>query len=108
MNPWDPNYIRKSKTTTSTQVKARYNRKHYDVISIRAGRGSRAAVRSLAELRGLSMAAYIRALLIADANAADRPELAATLGGSGDIAALADMLDKTPRQLYDEAIAHRD
>jgi hypothetical protein len=97
--PWNPNYIRKSKTKTSSQVKARYNRKNYDQITIRAGKGSLQAVHLMAELRGMSVAAYIRHLIIKDCEEAAKPELSAILGGGGDLITLAQLLDMDAREL---------
>lgn len=79
--PWNPNYKRKSKTHTSSQVKARYNRSHYDSITFRAGKGSNEAISQLAQLRGMSKAEYIRHLIIADAKTLEKPELSAIVGG---------------------------
>lgn len=104
--PWNPNYIRKSKTHTSSQVKARYNRKTYDQITFRAGKGSLQAVKLMAELRGMSVAAYLRHLIIKDCDEAAKPELSAILGGGGDIITLAQLLDMDTRELMDE-LQHR-
>lgn len=98
--PWNPNYIRKSKTHTSSQVKARYNRKHYDTVSFRAGKGSNEAISMLAELRGMSKAEYLRHLIIADAESAAKPEISAILGGGGNIYEVARLLDMDPHRLY--------
>lgn len=69
---------------TSSQVKARYNRKAYDQISFRAGKGSLQAVHDMAELRGLSVAAYIKHLIIADAESAGKGDISRILGGGGN------------------------
>lgn len=68
---------------TSCQVKDRYNRNHYDQILIRTGNGGRAAIQAIAEAHGMSVAAYIRHLVIKDANAAGLHEAAALIGGGG-------------------------
>lgn len=98
--PWDPTYKRKSKTYTSSQVKARYNRSHYDSITFRAGKGSNEAITQLAALRGMSKAEYIRHLIIADAKSLEKPELSAIVGGGGNLIALAALLGGTPSDLY--------
>lgn len=81
--PWNPAYKRTSKTVTKPEVKDRYNRKHYDQIAFRAGKGSAEAIRMMADLRGLSVAAYLRHLIIADCESAGKAELSAILGGGG-------------------------
>lgn len=98
--PWNPNYKRKSKTYTSSQVKVRYNRSHYDSITFRAGKGSNEAINQLAELRGMSKAEYIRHLIIADAKSLEKPELSAIVGGGGNLIALAALLGGTPSDWY--------
>lgn len=100
--PWNPNYVRKSKTKTSSQVKARYNRKTYDQITFRAGKGSLQAVHMMADLRGMSVAAYIRHLIIRDCDEAAKPELSAILGGGGDLITLSRLLGMDPRELHNE------
>lgn len=69
------------RTTTSCEVKDRWNRDHYDQILIRTGIGGREAVQAMAALHGLSVAEYIRHLVIQDANAAGKPDISAILGG---------------------------
>lgn len=83
--PWNPAYKRISKTVTKPEVKDRYNRKHYDQIAFRAGKGSLEAVKLMAELRGMSVAAYMRHLIIKDCNEAGKAELSAILGGGGGL-----------------------
>lgn len=68
---------------TSYSVKDRYNRNHYDQILIRTGNGGRAAIQAIAEAHGMSVSAYIRHLVIKDANAAGLHEAAALIGGGG-------------------------
>lgn len=74
------------RTTTSCEVKDRYNRKNYDQILIRTGKGGREAIQTMAAARGKSVAEYIRGLVIADA-AKDgaNGEISALLGGGGNI-----------------------
>lgn len=83
--PWNPNYKRKSKTYTSSEVKDRYNRKNYDQVSFRVGKGGREAIKVMAELRGMSLAGYIKHLVIADAQSAGKGDIQALLGGGGKL-----------------------
>lgn len=71
------------KTHTSSAVKDRWNRNHYDQITIRTAIGGREAIQAMADLRGLSMAAYIRHLVIADAEHLGKPGISGVLGGGG-------------------------
>ena len=57
----------KRKTYTSTEVKARYNKKHYDQLSIVLPIGSRELLKAHATSRGLSVSGYIRHLIAQDA-----------------------------------------
>ena len=45
---------------TSSRVKNRWNKKHYDGINIRLPIGCRAEIQSAAKKRGMSMASFIR------------------------------------------------
>lgn len=54
----------------------------------------------MAELRGMSVAAYIRHLIIKDCDEAAKPELSAILGGGGDLITLAQLLETDPHQLH--------
>lgn len=69
------------KTHTSSAVKDRYNRKHYEQIILRTANGGRAAIQELAELHGMSVTAYIRHLVIADGERCGKPEISAIIGG---------------------------
>lgn len=71
------------RTRTSAEVKDRYNRKHYEQLTIRTAKGGRAAIQELADFHGLSMTAYIRHLVIADGERHGKPEISAILGGGG-------------------------
>ena len=77
--PWNPNYKRKSKTYTSPEVKDRWNRKHYDQITIRCGIGGRKLIQDAAAAHGMSMAEYLRHLVIADNP--ENADISAILGG---------------------------
>jgi len=67
------------RTHTSCEVKDRYNRKNYDQILIRTGKGGREAIQIMAELRGKSVSEYLRGLVIEDAK---------RNGANGDISAI--------------------
>lgn len=56
----------KRKTYTSTAVKNRWNKKHYDTVRFHVPKGALEEVHKAAEVHGLSMAAYIRHLILAD------------------------------------------
>lgn len=71
----------KRKTYTSPEVKDRWNREHYDHIGFRAPKGSAEELRAIAAARGMSVAAYIRHLIIADN--AEKPETTHFLRGGG-------------------------
>ncbi len=69
------------KTYTSSEVKDRWNRSHYDQVIFRVGKGGRAAIAAAAALNGKSVAEYIRSLIIADCKAHGIDDISATLGG---------------------------
>jgi hypothetical protein len=69
------------KTYTSSEVKDRWNREHYDQLLIRVTTGGKAAVQQLAETRGMSVAAYIRHLIIQDAGKAGFGGISTLIGG---------------------------
>ena len=73
------------KTHTSCEVKDRWNRQHYDSILIRTGKGGREAIQAMADFHGLSVAAYIRHLIIADAESHGKGGISAILGGGGNV-----------------------
>ena len=81
--PWNPAYKRKSKTYTSSEVKSRYNANHYDVITFRAAKGSLQVVKDLAAADGLSLAAYLKHLIIQDAKNRGKGDISALFGGGG-------------------------
>lgn len=83
------------RTTTSSEVKDRWNREHYDQIMFRTGNGGRAAIQAMAAYHGLSVSEYLRHLVIADAQQAEKPEISAILGGGGDLTSfIADLIGK--------------
>ncbi len=71
------------RTKTSSEVKDRYNRKHYEQLTIRTAHGGRAAIQELAALHGMSMTQYIRHLVIADGQKCGKADISAILGGGG-------------------------
>jgi hypothetical protein len=71
------------RTHTSSAVKDRYNRKHYEQIILRTANGGRAAVQELAELHGMSVAAYLRQLIIIDGEKLGKADISAIIGGGG-------------------------
>lgn len=71
----------KRKTYTSCEVKDRWNRAHYDRIDFRAPKGSADEVKAIAEKRGMSVAAYMRHLIIADNS--ENPDSTRFLRGGG-------------------------
>jgi len=73
------------KTHTSSEVKNRWNRKHYDQVNIRIPIGSKHLLQDMLEERGLSMAGYIKLLIQQDAQKCGYTELSERLGGGGVI-----------------------
>jgi hypothetical protein len=71
------------KTKTSSAVKDRYNRKHYEQVILRTACGGREAIQKQAKLRGLSVAAYLRHLIIIDGEKLGNSEISAIIGGGG-------------------------
>lgn len=69
---------------TRTQQKAKYNAKNYEQVKIYVARGGRTALQQIADARGMSMAAYIRHLIIAD-GADVCPDVSTLLGGGGGL-----------------------
>lgn len=73
------------RTYTSSEVKDRWNRNHYEQVLFRVGIGGKAAIKAVAELRGCSVAEYIRGLIIADAKSLGNGDISAILGGEGNL-----------------------
>lgn len=71
----------KRKTYTSPEVKDRWNKRHYEQVVIRVPIGARDEVQRIARANGMSVAAYIRHLIIADN--AEKPETTSLLRGGG-------------------------
>ena len=68
------------KTTTSAEVKNRWNREHYDRLQVVVPAGAADEIRAAAAKHGQSVSAYIRSLIIRDNALEDVREL--TGGGS--------------------------
>ena len=73
--------MKKRKTYTSPEVKNRWNARHYDRMQLVVPIGAKAEIQAIAEKRGMSTAAYIRSLIIADN--AENPENTYILRGGG-------------------------
>ena len=69
------------RTTTSAEVKNRWNAAHYDRIVITVPAGARDEIKAAAAAHGLSVAAYIRMLVIHDT--AKNPDSTRILRGGG-------------------------
>ena len=54
----------KRKTYTAPEVKNRWNREHYDRIGIMVPIGAKDEIAKVAEAQGMSVSAYIRALIM--------------------------------------------
>lgn len=71
------------KTRTSTTVKDRWNKKHYEQIMIRVPIGAKEEIQKLAETSGLSVAEYIRQAIRQKAEKEGRNNDIPTLRGGG-------------------------
>lgn len=69
------------KTYTSPEVKNRWNDRHYDKVIITVPKGAREEIKKVAAAHGLSVAAYVRTLIIKDT--AENPETTPFLRGGG-------------------------
>jgi len=49
---------------TSTEVKDRWNAKNYDQVQLRVPKGAREQIQAVAAERGMSVAAYIKHLIV--------------------------------------------
>lgn len=67
------------KTYTSAEVKNRWNAQHYDRIVINVPQGGRDELQAMAAAAGMTVSAYVRALVIRDAAA--RGEQLPAIGG---------------------------
>lgn len=71
-----------STTGRRTAAKARYNAKHYDQLKIWTPKGGRVIISQMAAAAGLSVAEYIRTLIIKDADSKGI-DIRSALGGGG-------------------------
>lgn len=93
------------KTYTSCEVKDRWNKAHYDSITFRAGNGASEYITQLAAESGMSKAAYLRALIIADALKKGHTDAPVRLGdgGGGVSRAYSDHALQTPLDALSDA-----
>lgn len=72
-----------------SENKDRWNSTHYDMVSFRCGKGGRDMIRRIATMQGMSLAEYLRHLVVADvASRTDvetgaKADISAILGGGG-------------------------
>ena len=71
----------KRRTYTSSEVKDRWNRNHYEQVIFRVSIGGKDVLKSLAEESGLSVAAYLKHLVIKDAQERGNGDISAIIGG---------------------------
>ncbi|MDE5936482.1 MAG: hypothetical protein K2G83_03645 [Ruminococcus sp.] len=72
---------KKRKTYTSPAVKERYNKKHYDRITFHCPKGANEMLKKAASVAGMTKSAYIRALVIEDAQKRGLSDVAEVFGG---------------------------
>ena len=73
--------IKLRRTHTSTEVKNRWNKKHYDQIAYHCKIGGKEYIKQLAAASGKSMADYLRTLVIQDAQKKGRNDIVEFFGG---------------------------
>lgn len=72
-----------------SENKDRWNGEHYDMVSFRCGKGGREIIKHIATMQGMSLAEYLRHLIVADVAQRTDPEtgakadISAILGGGG-------------------------
>lgn len=69
------------RTTTSAEVKNRWNAEHYDRVVLTVPVGAREEIKAAAAAQGLSVSAYVRTLIIRDN--AKNPDSTRILRGVG-------------------------
>jgi hypothetical protein len=69
------------RTTTSAEVKNRWNDQHYDRVVLTVPIGAREEIKAAAAAQGLSVSAYVRQLIIHDN--AKNPDSTRILRGGG-------------------------
>lgn len=75
----------KRKTFTSSAVKDRWNKAHYDRLTLYMQKGAREEVKKVAELAGLSVSEYIRQAVKEKAEKDGKLEILQILRGGGDL-----------------------
>ena len=60
---------------TSSKVKQRWNKKHYDVISSRLPKGCREEIKTAAKARGLSVAQFLRWAILQAVSPEERKQM---------------------------------
>ena len=73
------------KTYTSSAVKDRWNRKHYDRVPVYVQKGGKDEVKALADLAGLSVSEYVRMAIREKAEKDGKSEILQILRGGGGI-----------------------
>ena len=72
-----------------SESKDRWNSNHYDMVSFRCGKGGKDMIRRIATMQGMSLAEYLRHLIVADvtqrtdAETGANADISAILGGGG-------------------------
>ncbi len=80
------------------KCKDRWNRQHYDMVSFRCGKGGRDMIRHIATANGMSLAEYLRHLIIqdvasrTDVSTGAKADISAILGGGGDNSKIANVI----------------
>ena len=74
---------KKRKTYTSSAVKERYNKKHYDRITFHCPKGANEMLKKAASVAGMTKSAYIRTLVIQDAQKRGLTDVVEVFGGGG-------------------------
>lgn len=90
------------RTHTSAEVKNRWNAEHYDRIVITVPIGARDEIKAAAAQHGMSVAAYVRYLVIHDMR--ENPESTRFLRGGGVAESWENLMQqrtKNPALLYD-------
>ena len=81
-----------------SENKDRWNGEHYDMVSFRCGKGGRQMIKQIATMQGMSLAEYMRHLIIADVatrtdtESGAKADISAILGGGGDSEALTNVV----------------
>lgn len=93
LGAWKPEYGRGRKTYTSTEVKARYNAKTYDRLTVTLPKGSADLLKAKAEEQGVSVNQLIKSLIVRE-----MPECI-SYGGGGGKRSLKDLWESLERKL---------